>query len=146
MKRSTASIARVAAFGSLRETISTARLNAGNALTQSLLRFVVLIVVLQGSEIEAESRTHQGSFAIQSAKSNSKRLDIGTTKAKAKQNTASFLWRKAGKQRLNGRIKDAKKERKAQMVRNGGRNALRLKPVFIGQQKEQIGIKGVVQR
>ena len=83
MKRSTANTARDAAFGSLSERISIARLNAENPLTQSLLRFVVLIAVLQGSEIEAESRIRQGSFAIQTAKSNFNRRDIGTIKAKA---------------------------------------------------------------
>jgi hypothetical protein len=82
MKRSTASTARDAAFGLLSGTISTARLNAGNPPTQSLLRFVVLIVVLQGSGIEAGSRIHQGYFATQSAKSNFNRPDIGTIKAK----------------------------------------------------------------
>jgi hypothetical protein len=83
MKRSTARIARDAAFGLLSGTISTARLNAGNPPTQSPLRFVVLIVVLQGSGIEAGSRIHQGYFATQSAKSNFSRLDIGTIKARA---------------------------------------------------------------
>jgi hypothetical protein len=61
------------------------------------LRFVVLIVVLQGPEIEAELRIYQGSFAIQNAKSNSKRLDIGTIKAKGSGIKALHL---AAKQRL----------------------------------------------
>jgi hypothetical protein len=106
MKQSTASIARVAAFGLLSETISTARLNAGNPPMQSLLRFVVLIVVLQGSEIEAGSRIRQGSFAIQSAKSNSKRLDIGTIKARASRIEACRLAENQRSLNQNGPSKD----------------------------------------